>query len=210
MKVRTEAKRQAILEAAAGLFREVGYERASMNELAKRVGGSKATLYGYFPSKEELFVAVVQTVATAHLADAVARLPAEADGPLETVLIKFGKRMLAVLTNDTDAMAVYRMVVAEAGHSNVGQLFHEAGPSQHIRALAGLLATAMERGELRRTDPHIAALHFLALVTAEAEVRIFQVDPPPLSASQIRATVQRAVEMFLHGAAAPINSTRKK
>ena len=51
MKVKTEARREAIVEAAAQLFQEMGYERASMNELAKRLGGSKTTLYNYFPSK---------------------------------------------------------------------------------------------------------------------------------------------------------------
>ncbi len=60
MKVRTEARRNVILEAAVALFKELGYERTSMNELAKRLGGSKATLYGYFASKEELFRAVVK------------------------------------------------------------------------------------------------------------------------------------------------------
>jgi AcrR family transcriptional regulator len=74
MKVRTEARREAIVEAAALLFQEVGYERASMNELTKRLGGSKATLYGYFPSKESLFVEVVRSVATVHLSEAVAQL----------------------------------------------------------------------------------------------------------------------------------------
>ena len=68
MKVRTEARREAIVEAAATLFQEMGYERASMNELARRLGGSKATLYSYFPSKEALLVAVVKAFTTGHLA----------------------------------------------------------------------------------------------------------------------------------------------
>ena len=55
MRVRTDDRRNAILEAAIQIFREVGYERASMAMIAERVGGSKTTLYGYFPSKEELF-----------------------------------------------------------------------------------------------------------------------------------------------------------
>ena len=76
MKVRTEARRDAIVDAAAELFQECGYERASMNELARRLGGSKATLYNYFPSKESLLVAVVKAYATGHLSDAVDGLSA--------------------------------------------------------------------------------------------------------------------------------------
>ena len=60
MRVRTESKREAILEAASHVFLESGFEGASMAEIAARVGGSKATLYGYFGSKEDLFVEVTQ------------------------------------------------------------------------------------------------------------------------------------------------------
>ncbi|WP_413739280.1 TetR/AcrR family transcriptional regulator C-terminal domain-containing protein [Sodalis sp. RH21] len=203
MKVRTEARRDAIIDAAAKLFQEMGYEGASMNELAKRLGGSKATLYSYFPSKEELFVAVVQAYATLHLSDAVHGLlddPAHEAG-LETTLRRFGEQMLLILINDESALAVYRMVVAEAGRSDVGMLFYESGPSESIEVLSALLAAAMERGELRRADPHITALQFLALVTAESEVRLYQRNPQPLERDRIRQMVDRAVNMFLRGAA---------
>jgi AcrR family transcriptional regulator len=203
MKVRTEARREAIVEAATKLFQELGYERASMNELAKRLGGSKATLYGYFASKEELFSAVVRAAATAHLSDAIRRLQAPLAGEtdLQSMLLHFGECMLQVVTNDALAIAVYRMVVAEAGRSEVGQLFYQAGPSESVVAVAAVLEAAMARGELRNSDPTITALHFLALLTAEVEVRIYQRDPPPLPPSAVRKMVERAVELFLLGAA---------
>ncbi|MDP9600405.1 TetR/AcrR family transcriptional regulator [Variovorax gossypii] len=201
MKVRTEARRNVILEAAVALFKELGYERSSMNELAKRLGGSKATLYGYFASKEELFRAVVQTVAVSHLAEAAAELQEVSEtATLEAQLMRFGERMLFVLTNDADALAVYRMVLAEAGRSDVGQQFQESGPTEYIRTLAGFMEAAMARGELRRLDPHVTALQFTALVTAETQRRLFQANPEPVSVEEIRALVERAVEMFLAGA----------
>ena len=203
MKVRTETRRNAILEAAVELFKEKGYERASMNELARRLGGSKATLYGYFPSKEELFVAVVKAVATMHLADAIAALSEDgaAHMSLEDLLVRFGERMMVVLTNDASALAVYRMVVGEAGHSVVGQLFDESGPAQLGEALAALFARAIERGELRRADPRVLAAHFSALVTSETSNRLYQMDPAPMALKDIRRMVRRAVETFLLGAA---------
>lgn len=201
MKVRTEARRNVILEAAVALFKELGYERSSMNELAKRLGGSKATLYGYFASKEELFRAVVQTVAVSHLAEAAAELQEVSEtATLESQLMRFGERMLFVLTNDADALAVYRMVLAEAGRSDVGQQFQESGPTEYIRTLAGFMESAMARGELRRLDPHVTALQFTALVTAETQRRLFLANPEPVSVEEIRALVERAVEMFLAGA----------
>ena len=201
MKVRTEARRQAIIAAAAQLFQEAGYEGASMNELAKRLGGSKATLYGYFPSKEELFGAVVRTVATNHLFDATRELNGDIVGrtALEMALIHFGERMLYVLTNEKSATDVYRMVVAEAGRSDVGRLFYEAGPSESITILASVLEGAMARGEIRRADARVAALQYTALVTAEVTTRIFQQDPPPLALKEIQPMVARAADLFFAG-----------
>jgi AcrR family transcriptional regulator len=203
MKVRTAARREAIVEAAAELFEEFGYERASMNELVKRLGGSKATLYGYFASKEELFSAVVRAHATAHLSEAVVELHAGvgSDVALEATLQRFGERMLLVLTNDQRALAVYRMVIAEAGRSELGQLFYASGPSESVAAVAKVLGAAMDRRELRKADARVSAHQFLALITAEIEVRVYQRDPPPLSLRRIRVLVKRAVEMFLLGAA---------
>jgi AcrR family transcriptional regulator len=51
MRVKSDTRREAILEIAKDLFREVGYERASMAMISARVGGSKATLYSYFKSR---------------------------------------------------------------------------------------------------------------------------------------------------------------
>lgn len=202
MKVRTEARRQAIIEAADALFQEAGYDGASMNEVAKRWGGSKVTLYGYFPSKEALFVAVVQSCATGHLADATQELSTAPMGRagLESALEHFGERMLGVLANDKSALAVYRMVVAEAGRSDVGQLFYDAGPRTSVETLAAVLAGAMERGDIRQADPKVTAQQFLSLLTAEVDVRLYQRAPPPLSPQEIRQVVKRATDMFFAGA----------
>jgi AcrR family transcriptional regulator len=203
MKVRTDERRTAIIEAAAALFAEMGYERASMNELVKRLGGSKSTIYGYFPSKEVLFVAVVRAFATGHLSDATRELSADVGGrvALEATLMRFAERMLLVTLNDDRALAVYRMVIAEAGHSDVGQLFHESGPSESVSALAALFASAMDRGDLRKADPRVTAMQFTALVTAEIGLRVYQRDPPRVAIRQIRQMVKRAVDVFFEGAA---------
>lgn len=202
MKVRTDARRAAIVEAAAGLFEEFGYDGASMNELAKRLGGSKGTLYGYFESKELLFEAVVRRFATGHLSEAAANLEADNEDvdALRETLLHFAERMLRVLTDDTRAMACYRMVMGEAGRSDVGRLFHESGPSEAIAALSLVLAAAMKRGLLVRGDAHIAAQHFIALVPAEIQSRLFEREPKPIGRTAIRGMARRAVEMYLSGA----------
>ena len=55
----SEAKRNSILKAASSVFEESGYDVASMDSVAERAGASKRTVYNYFPSKDALFVAVI-------------------------------------------------------------------------------------------------------------------------------------------------------
>ncbi|MDU8501203.1 TetR/AcrR family transcriptional regulator [Pseudomonas syringae] len=205
MKVRTEARREAIIDAAASVFLEMGYERASMNEVTKRMGGSKATIYSYFPSKEELFIAVVNRVATAHLAEAVSELAISVDKDtdteldLRTLFTRFGERMLMVLINDDSALAVYRMVVAESGHSDIGTMFYDSGPREFLQTVTTLMNAAMQRGQLRTTDPHIAALQLTSLLTAETDIRLYQQTPARLSVEQIQSMVKRAIDTFMLG-----------
>lgn len=203
MKTRTQARREAIIDAAAQLFQEMGYERASMNELAKRLGGSKATLYSYFASKEELFTAVIRVYATQHLTTASEKLMAQGDNTdtLEETLMRFGEQMLSVLTGDNRALSVYRMVVGEAAHSDIGMLFYESGPRESVERLAVLMASAIERGELRAGDPRLRALQLLALLTAEIEVRIYERHSEPLTHARVCEMSRCAVELFLIGAA---------
>ncbi|WP_426138989.1 TetR/AcrR family transcriptional regulator C-terminal domain-containing protein [Pseudomonas sp. DWP3-1-2] len=202
MKVRTETRRAAMVETAAAVFLEMGYEGASMKEVSTRLGGSKATLYGYFSSKEALFIAVVQMYATSHLYNAVSDLlvTSRTGVSLEESLLQFGRKMLKIVLNDSTAIKVYRMVLSESGRSDIGTLFYESGPSQGIDALATLMSAAVESGELRKGNPKILAKQFLSLITAEPEERLFQRDPQPMTLLQIDEMVATAVDMFLRGA----------
>jgi len=61
-----DLRREAILSIALQVFMEEGYAAASMSTIAARLGGSKGTLYNYFRSKAELFVAVIQSQCDIH------------------------------------------------------------------------------------------------------------------------------------------------
>lgn len=198
MKVRTEARRDAIISEATVLFCEMGYERASMSELASRLGGSKATLYGYFPSKQELFVAVVETTGEDLLKSAVQEL-VEPDGrDLRELLSRFGEVMVTLI-NKPRAFEVYRMVISESGRSDIGELFFDVGPRRVVNSIRDVLADAIERGVLRSCDPNIAAQHFLALIKAQDDEHLFQRSPAKCTRAHAREVVQQALDVFMHG-----------
>ncbi len=196
MKVRTEARREAILEVASQVFVEFGFKRASMIEIVRRLGGSKSTIYGYYPSKEALFQAVTRAAGEKQIQTAFDELASpDAIDRIDAVLSKFGQELAHFLCRP-DLMATHRMVLAEAGHSNVGELFYEAGPKQGVSDLGAFLGRAMEKGRMRKEDPTVAALQFFALLEAEIQLRWYYRDPPPLSDTQITGIAQRAVATF--------------
>lgn len=198
MKVRTDAKRDAILKIASEVFLEMGYERASMAAISARVGGSKATLYGYFPSKEAIFLTLARQFGAEHIDPALEELTSSKEDDLPNLLQRFGERLLVFLASPT-AMSAYRLVLAEAGHSEVGRLFFEAGQQQGEQAMAAYMQSVMNRGLLRQANPLVAARHFGALVHSEIDHRYFYRENPILSPAQVQDTVARAVQVFMGG-----------
>lgn len=198
MKVRTEARRSAILETARKIFLEHGFEGASMSEISRAVGGSKATIYGYFASKEELFVAATDLEGGRMLEALLSELQLREGVPLRDVLLSFGEALIGFIDSEA-AVSAYRMVMAEAGRSEVGQRFYEQGPKAGLDQLARLLRSAMVRGELRQADAEIAALHLHGLLNSELLPRLFSYSARPMSKERTRAVVKRAVDVFLSG-----------
>ena len=199
MRCKSETRRQAIIEVAREVFEEHGFGGASMSEIAARVGGSKATLYSYFASKEELFVAVVRSFAESHLNEVFGALDASTD--LAEGLRQFGERFIGVIYRD-DIVRAYRNIFA-ASNTSIGRLFYDRGPLEGLTEVAGYLRTAMELGKLRTTDPLIAAQHFTALLKAEGFERITLGVVEQLSPDEIAPMVARAVDVFLRAYAIP-------
>ncbi|KAB7897138.1 TetR family transcriptional regulator [Rouxiella sp. S1S-2] len=204
MRTLSEERRKSIIDTATELFQEMGYERTSMNEVAKRMGGSKATLYNYFASKEELFENVVRTYSTQLLAAAASELSTYRDHSktLEQKLQRFGERMLEILVTDDKAIKIYRCVIGEAGHSNIGELFLASGTQDSMDKLAELMWVAMESGELAAGDAVLRATQFTSLMRAEVDIVLYHREPVLFKPDQITLMVERGVQLFLYGASA--------
>jgi len=201
MRVKTEAKREAIVQVASEVFRELGFEGASMVEIAARVGGSRATLYGYFASKEELFVAAIHGSAKRHFDPIFTALAEEGEEDIERVLQRFGEKILAVVCSQ-EIIQAHRAVIAESGRSDIGRLFYEGGPKKGVAALADFLEQQMRKGRLRVADPGVAAQHLLSLLDSETVRPYLLGIRGPLTRKELRETTQRALQVFLGGYAA--------
>lgn len=194
MRVKTEEKRAAIIEAAKAVFLERGYDAASMAEVSARAGGSKQTLYSYFASKAELFVAVMLEKGAAQAHGMFDKMRSNPD--LRASLLTFGRDFMAFLTQD-DVLAVRRMIMAEGAKSDLGVLFFENGPKRGWTRMADDLAERMDRGELRRADPWRAAMHLQGLLEAGPYQRRLEGVLESISDDELRLTVEEAVDVFL-------------
>jgi hypothetical protein len=89
------------------------------------------------------------------------------------------------------------MVIAEAGRSDIGRRFHEAGPKVGQDLIAKYLSAKMDEEILRRTDTRVGADHLVALLQAEIMPRCLLGLQATVTRAQIRQAVKRAVAVFL-------------
>src|SRR5579883_1123659 len=192
---KSDSKRQAILEAGYRLFRTRGFDATSMADISALVGGSKATLYSHFASKEELFVECMMAAVENYLAGTLEHLDA-AGADARAALLDFGASVLRFVCSP-EQLDVRRLMIAEAARSGTGKLFFDKISALRAQ-LASFLSACMDRGELRRDDPALAAEHFGALLEAEIlEPLLLQVRATSPDRSEIESAAERAVGAFL-------------
>ncbi len=154
MRVRNEAKRREIVRIAARLFDELGYERTSMSAIAAEVGGSKATLYGYFASKEDLLRAALEQDVGEETDRLMQQFLSEKD--LRSGLVRLG---IDYLSGHPARSASIRNVARQP----IARDFYEGVLRPAWQRLADRFAAMMKDGRLKFADPWIAAMHWKGL-----------------------------------------------
>ena len=195
VRARGQAKVAAILQAAGRLFRQHGFASTSMDAVADAAAVSKATVYAYYRSKQELFAAVIQLEGDRDAAGSIDAVIGSA--PIQSQLRELGHSVLSLLLSEATVTS-YRMTMAEAARQpELGRLYYENGPQRLLQRLEHTLEAAMHAGRLRRADPQRAAQQFVGLVRGDLMLRaLLCVDAAPDEAS-IASAVRDGVDTFL-------------
>ena len=193
MRVKTDARRSAIIQAAWQAFRENGFERTTMSDVSARVGGSKATLYSYFGSKEELFFAAIEDALQEQAERAFGQL--SGPGDLRRRLLAFAHSYMD-LRLDPDAIAVGRMLIGEAERSTVCETLRVKHYMPKWQRVAAALQGEMDAGRLRRADPYRAAIHLRVLFESDLIERRLYADPT-VTSDLVETEVREGVDAFL-------------
>jgi AcrR family transcriptional regulator len=157
---RAEDRPREICAAALEVFAEKGFAAAKLEEIAKRAGVSKGTLYLYFKDKEELFQAVVRDTVAPNI-EAVREAVISADLPFGEVAAMFLARSADIATR-LPVGAVAKMVIGESRNfPELAKVWHDQVASRAIAMLSALIEKAQEKGEVRPGDPRLHAFSLM-------------------------------------------------
>lgn len=194
-----ETRRAAIVAVAREMFLEHGYAATSMSTIAAALGGSKGTLWAYFPSKDDLFTAVLDDVTAAfrkNLEDAL-----QPGRDCRTTLLDFTERFSTKMI-DPDSIRLHRLIVGEGGRfPEIGRIFYVRGPQIVLERLSSYLRGCMEAGALRADDPMHAAMVLIQLNQMQQHLRLWNIADIP-DAEEIRRHAVAAVDLFTRAFAA--------
>lgn len=187
------AKREAIIEAAARSFFDVGFAASSIEAIAAEAGVSKVTVYNHFSDKRGLFTAAVE-----HECEkmrgyfSLENLPR---GSIRDRLTAIGEAMFAFLSRP-EMIQFERRIAAETEHEPaLGEAFLKAGPWRMKQAFAAYLAQEAQSGELEVADPMLAAEQFVSMCKGMGDLeRRFGKVPSDEDTSR---RIEGAVDVFL-------------
>jgi AcrR family transcriptional regulator len=194
---KSEILTEHLLDIAASFFLEKGYAGSSVSQIARHAHASKESFYSRYPTKEDLFRAVIRRQ-TDRMAEQMNALFLS-DAPTAVTLTSFGEGLLEQLMAD-ETITLQRTISLDVDKfPELARIFWEVGPARMIAALSHYLEDQVTQGKLRKLNPESAALHFMGLINSETMLKVtLGVAPKPSKDVQHRR-VKSAVDVFLRG-----------
>lgn len=193
--VESAQRAEDLLETAAEVFFEKGYAHATVSDIARRAGASKQTIYSRFPTKADLFTAVMRRRSEAGFARVTSLV--QSTDPIHRLLTGYAVELLAPFVHQ-EALRLLRTIIGAAeAFPNVGRSFWVIGPVRAHQMLADLLRDRMAKGELREHDPDAAAHLFLAMCSGRYWYRTLVDVRPRVTSAEAEAYAGEVVHAFL-------------
>lgn len=194
---RKQARPGEIVAAALTVFAEKGFAAARLEDIAALAGVSKAALYLYFETKEELFRAAVGQAAAANL-DAVAAAAEAYEGSFAELMQTLAVR-LAETVQDSPLPSVAKMVIGESRNfPDLARIWHDQLAGRALGLFTGLVARAQARGEVRPGDPRGYAFSLIGPMVMGALWREVLV-PVGAEALDLSALARQHVDVAMNG-----------
>lgn len=188
------SKRRQILDGARKVFMDLGFDGASMGEIARAAQVSKGTLYVYFADKSALFEAIIEEEALQHGQVVFSFDPArDADATLR----EFGLAYLHLVCRPGGGSAIRTVMAIAERMPDVGRRYYARVLDKSINRLSDYLRARVVAGDLAIDDCDLAASQFMELAKASLFLPfVFQAAPAP-SEQRMAEVVDSATRMFL-------------
>lgn len=196
---RKDTRPQELLDAALALFVEKGFAATRSEEVAQRAGVSKGTLYLYYPSKEELFKAVVRHNLSNVIAEA-ADLLAGFEGPTSELLSRLMHTWWERV-GETPAAGIHKVMLAEVRNfPDLAQFYTDEVIAPADRLLSAAVRRGVERGEFRAVPEHDAAFALMSpMIFMCLHQHSFGACPVHGPDVDPRAVLRTQLDLVLHG-----------
>ncbi len=189
---RGEQRKVKILYAATKLFLSNGYGETSIDAIVEKSGGSKATLYSYYPTKADLFRAVVDSIVTTQEGPKL--------GSLENVretLVTFSEHRLRVVFSSKHR-ALMRLIISERDRfPDIARMYYEQGPLHSHKVLRDYFEILIERSVLDIRSADEACEFFRGMLLHQLYIEQLYLGASPLSAEELGVKARHVVDRFL-------------
>ncbi|MEZ9236125.1 TetR/AcrR family transcriptional regulator [Shewanella sp. 10N.286.52.A9] len=168
-RTRSEQKKATILQSAIELFCVQGFPSTSMDMVAKKAGVSKQTVYSHYGSKDELFIAAIESKCVVH--QLTGNLLEDATNP-ENTIRTFAHQFGELIISD-EVVAVFKTCLAHAEtHPNLSKLYFDAGPKHILGLLSEYLDEVNKQGVFYFEKPHDCAVRLCLMLFGEVKLRL--------------------------------------
>ena len=188
------AKRQAIVTAARRLFATQPFDLVTMEAVASQAGVSKMTVYSHFHDKETLFETIVADTSDQMIG---ALSAPDLGGGLGARLNAVGIAFLGFILGSDICTMSHTLPGALRANRQLAERFYAAGPGRVRGALAAMIATAAERGELLVDDAAAAADDLVSLWEGSMPAKIAFGLAPLSTQAEIEQRARRGTAVFL-------------
>ena len=196
---RKDARPDEILNAALEVFADRGFAATKLEEVARRAGVTKGTIYLYFANKEALFKALVRETIVPVIAqgEAIAQaFTGRARDLFERLVREYWR-----LVGETSLASIPRLMIAEAGNfPELARFYYEEVVTRGHRLMAGVLERGIKAGEFKKVDLAIATkLAMAPLMHAVVARQAFAACMP--EGFDVASYLDTHIDLFLHGIA---------
>lgn len=185
-------KQHQVLVAASCLFLTNGFSGTSMDNVAKKAGVSKQTVYSHYKNKDALYSAVIEFKVREYQLDEEHVRELGAD--IKAVLTMVGRQFVQLL-HDEEVISMYRVVIGEIStNPHVAELFFNAGPKQAMQMLARYLVEFCP--SMGQENARYCSMVFFNLLKGEHHMKSLMGLPGAMSKSEQTLFVDKIVGSY--------------